>query len=192
MLQDALKSGNYAPVMQKIIKAQGAGAAPVIGQLISDQAGARLAESINGGGGSQPGAVNTSTISQNADGLAKASQRLEGGGPRTPYSNPSTLSATDNPGGETIRTLTAGIANGRPVQEPTMANYGRALGVDPDTPLSPDHEARARKIIGNNLGGVPAQSPPPATNDAASGGSAIPPGYDPGGYRAGSPIHSAA
>src|SRR5260221_2984143 len=49
-LQDALKTGNYAPVLQSMIKAQGASAAPVIGQLISDQAGARLAESINGGG----------------------------------------------------------------------------------------------------------------------------------------------
>src|SRR5258708_5560081 len=76
MLQDALKSGNYAPVMQKIIQAQGASAGPVIGQLISDQAGARLAESINGGGGAQPWGVNTSTTYQNAGGPANATHQL--------------------------------------------------------------------------------------------------------------------
>src|SRR5260370_6097702 len=46
MLQDALKTGNYSPLLQKIIQAQGAGAAPVIGQLMSDQAGAKLANAI--------------------------------------------------------------------------------------------------------------------------------------------------
>src|SRR5258707_4387132 len=46
-LQKALQTGDYAPVMQKIIQAQGASAAPVIGQLMSDQAGARLATAIN-------------------------------------------------------------------------------------------------------------------------------------------------
>src|SRR5258708_29901068 len=174
MLQDALKSGNYAPVMQKIIQAQGASAAPAIGQLMSDQAGARLADAIGGGGGT-PQQPNTSRTGQTAAALDKASARTGGASsnPRIPYSGSDQPSATDNAGGETVRTLTAGIANGRQVQEPTIANYARALGIDPDTPLSAEQEARARKIIGNNLGDVSGQSPPPATNDAASGGSPI-------------------
>src|SRR5258708_6036735 len=174
MLQDALKSGNYAPVMQKIIQAQGASAAPAIGQLMSDQAGARLADAIGGGGGT-PQQPNTSRTGQTAAALDKASARTGGApsNPRIPYSGSDQPSATDNAGGETVRTLTAGIANGRQVQEPTIANYARALGIDPDTPLSAEQEARARKIIGNNLGGVSGQSSPPATNDAASGGSPI-------------------
>src|SRR5882762_3880976 len=78
MLEEALKSGNYAPVLQKMIRAQGAGAAPVIGQLMSDQAGARLADAIGGGGGT-PQQPNTSPTGQTAAALDKASTRTGGG-----------------------------------------------------------------------------------------------------------------
>src|SRR5258706_4252833 len=59
MLEEALKSGNYAPVLQKMIRAQGAGAAPVIGQLMSDQAGVRLAQSVHCDGAATPPPHNT-------------------------------------------------------------------------------------------------------------------------------------
>src|SRR5258706_15956351 len=97
MLEEALKSGNYAPVLQKMIRAQGAGAAPVIGQLMSDQAGARLADSINGGGAT-PQQPNTSPTGQTAAALDKASARTGGAPrqPRNPYSGRHQPSAPDN------------------------------------------------------------------------------------------------
>src|SRR5258706_768289 len=102
MLEEALKSGNYAPVLQKMIRAQGAGAAPVIGQLMSDQAGARLADAIGGGGGT-PQQPNTSPTGQTAAALDKASARTGGApsNPRIPYSGSDQPSATDNAGAET-------------------------------------------------------------------------------------------
>jgi hypothetical protein len=67
-----------------------------------------------------------------------------------------------------VRSLTAGIASGRGVDPQRMANYARALGVDPDTPLSAAQEARARQIIGNNLWVAgPAGEAPPVQGAAA-------------------------
>src|SRR5260370_38950618 len=97
--------------------------------------------------------------------LQRGWQRMNGGQP--------SLSSTgmDSAGGETVRSLTAGIANGVDVPQQKMAAFARALGVDdPDTPLSGQQEQLARRLIGTNVRGAgSSQSAPRATNDTAAG-----------------------
>lgn len=172
MLQDSLKSmGLNSPLIQKLIETEGAaGLQQFIPQLLASQGAKLTADALNGGGGN----VNTSPSAQTADALTRAAQPQGSSSPKIPYSNPATLSATgsDNAGAETVRSLTAAIAGGRPVTEASIANYARALKVDdPDAPLSTDQEAQARTIIGNSLRRQgSSQSAPPPTRDVASGG----------------------
>src|SRR5258707_5315645 len=79
MLQDALKSGNYAPLLQKMIQSGGASkASSLVPQLIGLPANQQAAKSF----GDEPQQPNTSPTGQTAAALDKASTRAGGGGPR--------------------------------------------------------------------------------------------------------------
>jgi len=96
-LQDALKTGNYAPVLQSMIQAQGASAAPVIGQLMSDQAGARLADAIRGGD-TQPQQPNIGPATSTHTGPANITGNFGGGQPRQ---------TAETNGGDTVNSIAA-------------------------------------------------------------------------------------
>jgi hypothetical protein len=136
---------DFAGILQKIIQSGGAPAAASVLPMLQKQPFFDQAVKDAQGGGQQP---NTGPATSSA---ASGPANITGATQPQPQ-----LSATgsDSAGAETVRSLTAGIASGRPVQDTSIANYARAIGVDPDTPLSADQEARARQIIGNNLRGA--------------------------------------
>lgn len=177
LLQDAIKNGNIGPLYQKLVEVGGAqSAGPILQQILGLKSDEDLAAAIRGAspGGATP--VNTTPTAQGPTALTNAAQgQGQGQGatsPRIPYTQPSlSATGTDNEGADTVRSLTAGLANGRPVSPATIANYARALGVDPDAGLSEDQAQRAQTMIANSLARQgSSQAAPPATNDAASGG----------------------
>jgi hypothetical protein len=156
---DGQPTTDIGAITNELLKRGGAEYAKELAPLIYQrQQQADFYSNLNGGQGGQGGAQpqantgpNTSPVGQSPDMLRRAS---EGQG------QPS-LSSTgsDSAGAETVRSLTAGIGGGRDVPGNVISNYARALGVDPDAPLSAEQEARARKIIGNNLAGRGAGRP---------------------------------
>jgi hypothetical protein len=137
---------DYTAMLRQVLQAGGAPAIGAATPLLSAQAGGEISNAI--GGQPQPANIGPATSTHAGPANITGDFGGQGGQPK--------LSATgsDSAGAESVRSLTAGIAGSRPVPDTTMANYARALGVDdPDAPLSADQEARARKIIGNNLKG---------------------------------------
>lgn len=171
---------NLADMMRSIIQSGGASTALQAAPMLQRQQLIDQYLQQEGGGGGGGSNINTSPPAQTATGLANAAQNIgAGGGPRVPYSNPATLSATggDNQGGETVQSLAGAIARAKglsDISQASIANYAAALGVQPDTPLNADQEAYATTIIGNSLSKQgSSQSAPPATRMAGAGASPI-------------------
>jgi hypothetical protein len=134
-------------MMRQIIQAGGAPGVGAAGPLIDLDAQTKFYDELRRAGGSGPQPPNTGPGTSNHTGPANLTGDFSGGQP----------SPTDNAGGESVRTLTAGIAGGVDVPPQKLASFAAALGVDPDTPLSAQQERLARKLIGTNLprGGGP-------------------------------------
>jgi hypothetical protein len=172
--QDAGGNTDYGAMMKQMIQS---GGAPTAGQVLPMlQKQPFLNEALRqmqqeGGGGTEP---NTSPTGQTAAALDKASTRTGGSAtyPRTPYTNPSNLSAgTENDGrNPTIRQMA--IDSGVDPAMPGFAQAFAGTGLDREL-TSPSVIAAAQQRISQFKGGGNMQSPPPATNDAASGGSPI-------------------
>jgi hypothetical protein len=188
-LDDALKSGNYAPLFKKMIQSGGASSAGQLAPtLLELQMQQRFYDSLRG---QQPGNTG-SALSSAAAGPANLTPapRASGGG-----SQPQ-LSATgmDSAGAETLQSLAAGIAGGRPVSgqafQGALAGAARMLGVSPDQPLTAAQEARARRLIGGTLGGGQASpgAQPPASPSAGAESMPMSPAPTPGaGAASGAP-----
>jgi hypothetical protein len=161
-LDDAIKTGKYGPVLQKMIQSGGAstgmGAIPILQkQPFLDAA----LQDIRGGNNSQPwwanggNAPSSAASSSAAAGPANVTRQPQQGQPQ--------LSATgsDSTGAETVRSLTAGMANGRDVPPTVMNNLARTIGVnDLDAPLNSAQEQRLRQIGGNYFrGSIPNAQP---------------------------------
>jgi hypothetical protein len=125
---------DYASAFNKMMQS---GGSPVAQQLLPSlidlqlqQGNSQRVASLNGGGPPQANTGPTSSI----------------------HTGPANL--TPNAGGETVQTLTTGIAGGRGIEDvplSRMEQFAKALGVNVDTPLSPQQETIARKLIGTNL-----------------------------------------
>lgn len=88
---------------------------------------------------------------------------------------------TDNSGGDTVRSMASELAGNRELPKGMIENFAKALGTDPDSPLSPNQLARARQIIGPSIGRIAQaqQQPqqPQAQQAAQPAASTLPPGY---------------
>lgn len=199
MLDDAIKSGSYGPLLKSMIQQGGTQAAGSAIPILQKQPFLDAAlQDIKSGNNAQP-------------------WWMQGGAPSPAASNPSAsgpanigptrgqpqLSATgsDSAGAETVRSMTAAMANGRNVSPAVMANLAKAVGApDPDAPLTGAQETRLRQVggtyfrgsmgpaqaaAGGPIGGGPPSQPGPtaqpgaATPGGAPGGASGGPGFSP-------------
>jgi hypothetical protein len=160
-LNDALKNGNLAPLLQKVTEAGGAQAASQLFPLLKAAAGQNVANNAFGVGG-QP--QNTGPATSSA---AAGPANITGGG-----GQPQT--AADN-GADTVRTLSASIGGeGRDIPGSVMDRIARSLGLpnaDAGIPEGMLAAAKTRisgfldRTSGNGIGGKPQANP------VSSGGS---------------------
>lgn len=169
LLQNAMQTGQYAPLLQKLIETGGAQtAAGLAPQLMGQKADEDVANAI--GGGQQPANSGPGTSTPHA-GPANITGDF---GPRQSGTQQPSLSATggsDAGGGETVRTLAAGIGGGnRDMPQSVMTNLAASLGVGPDDPISAGQLNAAKNRIGNWFQRSGSSQSPAPTQPLSPGG----------------------
>lgn len=158
MLSDAINNGNYAPLFQALGQVGGAQTAlPLLQGLVNLRGQQGFYNDLSGGGQPQQPVSAGPETSSAASGPANITGRF--GSPV--QSNGLSATGSDNAGADTIRSLVAGIAQGRgvgDVDQNKIAGIGRALGVSPDDPLDPSQAVMARRLAGQVIGGGAGQN----------------------------------
>jgi len=183
LLDTAMKSGDFSPLLSKLIQAGGASTASgLIPSLMSIRAGQDVSGAITGGGQQPPNVGPASSVHASPESITGPQRGGQATSPRMPYTPVNATGDTDTAGGDTVRTLSAGIGGGnRDMPQAIMANLAASLGIGPDDPIPAGQLANAKSRIGNwfsRQGST--QSPAPTAPLAPGGGpqSSGPSGYE--------------